>query len=1223
MTANRTDFSESEQRLGEIVFACLEALERGESLNQEELLARHPEFATELQEFFAGRNEVHQLATPLREVAEAASAGAGLSDPAGCKRQGSPPATHVPTFGDYDLLERIGQGGMGVVYRACQKSLHRLVALKMIRGGQFASAADLLRLRNEAEAAAHLDHPNIVPIYEVGVSEGQPYFSMKLIEGGSLSQVLANGEWQTSNGESERRAAQLLLMVARAVHHAHQRGVLHRDLKPSNILLDATGTPYVSDFGLAKRLEIESSLSHTGDIVGTPSYLAPELAAGRKKAVTTGADVYGLGAILYALLTGRPPFRGDTPLETLVQVRECEPEAPSGLNRQVNRDLETICLKCLEKDPQRRYGSAEALAEELERWLAGKPIRARPISRIARIGRWCRRNPAIAALTAAVLLVVVLGVVGLAVTSVMILQEKKRTDVALADAESNLELARDAAERERRGGIEAKQHQQIAEELLARSQLERGVKLLEGGDSLGLLDLLQARVTSENIPQTRDSLPPLWAGWKAAGAGQLVHVVGHNGPVVAVAFSPSGEKFATASNDCTARLWTTANGLPAGQPLCHPAAVLAISFSPDGKLLATGSRDGSARLWDTATGEPHGAPLWSGQDPVNVVAFSADGKLLLVASAGVGPDGQRLTTALGGTAQLWDPTTGKRHNQSLEHRMALSAAAFSPNGKLVGTASENTVQLWDPITGRPRGPALRDQHTVALLAFSPDGEFLAAATADGSAQLWKTVDGLRHGPVMLFRRWALDLKFSPDGKFLATALKGWNAQLWETANGTPYGQPLRHEGPVRTLAFSPDGNLLATGSLDGTARVWDPATGELFCAPLRHQGVVYAVAFSPDGKLLASASEDGTARLWATVNKARSRPMQHNRLINAIAFSPDGRQLATGPDGGDARLWEVETGQPLGPPLHHQDDVTAVVFSPNGRLLATGSDDGAVLLWDPSTGQPRGRLSRQKHGVRALAFTPDGTLLACGLANGVVQFLEPNTGKPHGKPFPKQERLTGLAFSPDGKLMVTGAGSAAQLWDVATREPCGKFLRRGGEVRGVQFSPDGKRWVVASEDGIAQLWDIATGQPCGPPLRHQGEVWSAGFSPDGNLLATGLSDNTVRVWDVGRGSAIYSFPLRHGRPGKGPVRAVAFSPDGKLLASASVDGSARLWRLPQAPADLRAMQLGTWVALGARQSESGDVEVIPWQEWRELREKLQILEVKRQTAAGQRRKRLE
>jgi tetratricopeptide (TPR) repeat protein/tRNA A-37 threonylcarbamoyl transferase component Bud32 len=398
MASNPMDCSEAGQRLDEIIASYLEAEETGQAPDQQELLRRHPDLAAPLAQFFANQEGFNRLAAPLRPLASAALA--ATPPPGDTSLPGNPEdsltgagtASIGRSFGDYELLQEIGRGGMGVVYKARQKGLGRLVALKMVRSTGPAAAADRQRFRNEAEMAAHLDHPQIVPIYEVGERDGQPYFSMKLIDGGSLAGQLARF------GADLRSAARLLAAVARAVHHAHQRGILHRDLKPGNILLDGAGQPHVTDFGLAKRVAVDSSLTHSGELVGTPSYMAPEQTTGQRGAITTATDVYGLGAILYALLTGRPPFRGDTPLDTLNQVRRQEPEPPSRSNPRVDRDLETICLKCLEKDSQRRYGSAEALAEDLERWLVGEPIRARRSNAWERTVKWAKRRPALAGL---------------------------------------------------------------------------------------------------------------------------------------------------------------------------------------------------------------------------------------------------------------------------------------------------------------------------------------------------------------------------------------------------------------------------------------------------------------------------------------------------------------------------------------------------------------------------------------------------------------------------------------------------------------------------------------------------------------------------------------------------------------------------------------------------------------------------------------------------------
>ena len=305
-----------------------------------------------------------------------------------------PPDNVLIDFGDYELLEEIGRGGQGVVYRAHQKSLNRTVALKVIGLGQWATQAHLKRFRREAEAAAGLDHPCIVPIYEVGEREGSCYFSMKFIDGGQLDEVTKR------ESISARTAAELIAKLARTVHYAHEHGILHRDIKPGNILVDATGEPHLTDFGLARLLETTSTVTHTMDVLGTPSYMAPEQASGHNEQLTGATDVYGLGAVFYQLLTGHPPFAGGTTYETVRLVLETEPRQPRFWNRKIDRDLATICLKCLEKDPKRRYSSAIALAEDLEHWLKHEPIRARHTGIFTRGKKWLRRNPTTALVSA-------------------------------------------------------------------------------------------------------------------------------------------------------------------------------------------------------------------------------------------------------------------------------------------------------------------------------------------------------------------------------------------------------------------------------------------------------------------------------------------------------------------------------------------------------------------------------------------------------------------------------------------------------------------------------------------------------------------------------------------------------------------------------------------------------------------------------------------------------
>jgi tetratricopeptide (TPR) repeat protein len=438
MTSDVENPADREGQLCEVLAAYFEAAQAGRAPEREVWLARHPDLAGELAAFLQEQDRLLRMTEPLRSIVEEIQdlergPGHDLLEAVGDLP--GRPTTSAPVIGDYVLLDEIDRGGVGVVYRARQRGLNRDVALKMLRAGVLADSDDRRRFRFEAEAVARLDHPNIVPVHEVGNHDGFSYLAMKLVEGSSLARRV--GDY----ADDPKAAARLVAAVARAIHHAHQRGILHRDLKPSNILVDAQGQPHVTDFGLARRVAGDSDLTRSGDVVGTAPYMAPEQATGRRGSTTVATDVYGLGAVLYALLSGRPPFQADSPLETLDQVRQKAPEPPGRNGRSVDLDPATICLKCLEKEPERRYPSALALAEDLERWLRGEPIAARPVGRLGRAWRWYRRNPVVAGLTSLVVTLLVAGVVGLALGNRLLAgqrdaarQQSRRAERALAEA---------------------------------------------------------------------------------------------------------------------------------------------------------------------------------------------------------------------------------------------------------------------------------------------------------------------------------------------------------------------------------------------------------------------------------------------------------------------------------------------------------------------------------------------------------------------------------------------------------------------------------------------------------------------------------------------------------------------------------------------------------------------------------------------------------------------
>ncbi len=562
-------------------------------------------------------------------------------------------AARIRYFGDYEIRGELGSGAMGVVYKARQVSLNRTVALKMIRAGALAREDATRRFHNEAEAVARLDHPNIVPIYEVGEYDGKRYFSMKLIGGTCLSRTLS------SYSANPKNIAKLMVTIAEAIHHAHQRGVLHRDLKPSNILLDEQGQPHVSDFGLAKCVEGDGSLTESGAVLGTPAYMAPEQAAGSTRLVTTLSDVYGLGSVLYALLACKPPFGGATAIETLDQVRHQQPVPPSRHNPKVPRDLEIVCLKCLDMDPRVRYPSAQALGAELRRFLAGEPIQARRASAFEKGWRWCRRRPVIAGLTAALIVAVLVRFIGTGLGLLAALRARQNAFNREQDAREATELAEQRLYDVRMNLVQRFWENDYDE--LAQAGLDEQLAANKGGvDRRGFE----------------------WFYWRRKISP--AYVLDGIGDVKVVAFSHDGERLASAGTEQKVKVWNIASGQQILTLKGHTRGVESVAFSPDGKRLASGSWDQTVKVWDAETGQETGTLEGHNQIVLSVM-FSPDGKRL--ASRGVDQ-----------TAKVWDVEGGheiltlKGKNQTVE---------FSPDGKrLASASSDGTVRVLIAGTGQ-------------------------------------------------------------------------------------------------------------------------------------------------------------------------------------------------------------------------------------------------------------------------------------------------------------------------------------------------------------------------------------------------------------------------------------------------------------------------------------------------------------------------------------------
>jgi WD40 repeat protein len=1093
-----------------------------ECLTDADLAALHLGDLTEAE---LARTVAHLESCPRCE--EAARALDGLSDYtlAAYRRSALagplPDAEALPeSVGDYEILGEIGRGGMGVVYRARHRTLRRVVALKMLLGGYFADREQRQRFLAEAEAVARLQHLGIVGLFEVGehdVGAGppRPYFTLEYVEGGSLDRRLAGRPLPPP------QAAAWLEHLARAVHYAHERGIIHRDLKPSNVLLTADGGPKVCDFGVAKLLTGSDRQTASGMILGTAEYMAPEQAEGK---VTPGpaCDVYALGVILYEMLAGRPPFKGATTLDTLTQHRTQEPVPVRRLQPKVPRDLETICHKCLEKEPARRYASAAALAEDLRRFLAHEPIAAKAVTPWGRLRKWARRRPAVAVLTAAVAVAVVTGLAGVGWQWRQAVSERANA-LRLAD---DLRTERDAA---------------VWQTYRAKVAA-----------AAGALQLHNPAAARRHL----EAAPPRYRDWEwhyLAAQLDLSQAVfeGHQGIIRFLAFSPDNRRLMSCSADRTVRVWDVATGQ---SPIVrvHDDVVRTAALSPGGRRLACITNAGTLYLHDLAAGTEAVVARTPGTK-AEFLAFSPDGTQL-----GVDTDD--------GKVALRDAATGQERLALYDPQLRRRALAFSPGGdnpraigkSLAVSAADGSVVLWDTANGRP-GEPLRSHSTMPITgAFSPDGQRLVTAghPPDSVLRLWR-VGGA--GPVYLLRGQKGQIRsvaFSPDGSRIASTSDDATACLWDGTTGAPLATLRGHSGAVGRAIFTPDGKRLVTSSEDQTLRVWDVATGECLTVLRGHVGPVRVLAVSPDGTRLASAASDTVVRLW-DLRAHRGVLRGHADAVCDVAFSPDGKSLFSASADTTVIRWDAATGRPTGRFQNGAGPRLSVGLSPDGKqAVCAAARDTACRLWDLAAGESKGLLLLPpgEHAQGGCAFHRAGVLVAVGGQEGAVHLWYVTSGRHVAALRGHTGEVFDVAFSPDGRQLASaGADGTVCLWDTESRQPLAHLRGHKSRVFSVAYSPDGRLIASGGPDQTVRLWDAATRAEVAS-LPHDSGTTAVRFHRDGTRLAVGCSDGTIRLWDLATREEVVEL-----RGHTNYVHALAWSPDGKRLASCSGDFTVRVW----------------------------------------------------------------
>jgi len=1000
-------------------------------------------------------------------------------------------------FGPYRVLSLLGHGGMGSVWLAERADglFTRHVALKLVHPA-LKSRVMSERFGREREILASLNHPHIARLLDAGTTEdGQSYLALDYVCGTPLT------TYCDRHRLSVHERLELFRQVLSAVQYAHAHLVIHRDLKPANILVTEEGQVQLLDFGIAKLMSEgqakETELTQLGGRALTPDYAAPEQIAGAS--ITTAADVYALGVMLFELLTGARPYKlkrdsrgaleeailtADPVAPSRMTMSEADAEARSTtlkkLSTTLRGDLDTIAIKALKKSPAERYATANAFAEDIERYQRGDVVLAQPDSVAYRALKFARRHW-----------------VGIAVTGVLILTLAAGLGATSYEARIASEQ-RDAAAVQRDA---AAQQRDAARQAQSRLLTEAAAQHLKDEDVAGAQGIILEVLRNPELARMRTPAAISVFQKTRAADSELAVLSGHNKNVTFASYSPDGARIATASADTTARIWDARTGAQLIVLSGHVDRVYSAAFSPDGSRIVTASADKTARIWDARSG-------------ASLVVLSGHGDVIYAAA--FSPDGGRIVTASADkTARIWDARTGVQLAVLSGHTDQVRSIAYSPDGARIVTVSfDKTARVWDARNAGQLAVLSGHEDVVFSAGYSPDGTRIVTASYDTTARIWDARTGKQLSLLSRPGERLYSAAYSPDGRHIVTASDGKTARIWDARTGMPLAVLSGHGDRVYIAAYSPDATRIVTASGDRTARIWDARIGAQLAVLTGHGDIVDSASYSREGSRIVTASGDKTARIWDTRTAAQLAVLSgHGEALYFAAYSPDDTRIVTASRDKTARIWDARTGAELAMLSGHGDIVFSAAYSPDGTYIVTASGDKTAGIWDAHTARELAVLSGHADRVNFAAYSPDGT-----------------------------------------RIVTASWDKTARIWDAHTRVQLAVLSGHGNLVTSAAYSPDGTRIVTASDDKTVRIWDARTGMQLAVLSGHDDRVNSAAYSPDGAHIVTASYDKTARIWDAHTGMQL-AVLSGHGDI----VESAAYSSDGTRIATASDDKTARIW----------------------------------------------------------------